>query len=364
MGISKIKNANKLLASYWGYNARGEWTNIRKRFKGGNEGKAAAMAWLVAEQKNKIAPPEMSEDTRLRTIRSAMDFFTNRSHFTARDPRSQRQAIYRLALFVQWCEDNGTPYLAGFTERDAEKFAVFCQKTYKRKGIEGRLSLVYRLFKVEIERFDSSIAKNPFQNVKRTGYDPPLRIEHLSEGEIDKILSCIEPRKQAIITILFESGMRADELQHLRWCDIGTHIDISSRAGTAEMVGWNTKTGEAGGIRITRGMQTALDFLRMRTGRQEYVLLGDRPAHETYLNKMMKRIEKKVRDTYPDMPHFSPHTFRRSVAMYLINQGEQLHIVQRFLRHQKPETTSRSYGRAFLKQLDSSVAILERRKTA
>lgn len=346
-----------LEANYRGYDEKGIYRRFYKQFPRTREGRAQAEAWLVLGQSHKKAPPKKKEsDPKLRTIRSAVEYYISRSHFTSRQSESQKKETANFNRFLAWCDTNGLAFMIQFNQSTAEQYASYCIKNHKRKGIEKKIALAGRVFKVDMLRDDPCVTANPFRNVKKTGYDPPLGIKRLTEDQIARALGVIQPRDAALMMILFESGMRADELQNLRWQEVKPgYIDLSSRESTSGETGFYVKAQEDARIPMTDNMALSFEYLHNLTGNWKYVILGRRAACKSYLNKRMARFEKKVRETHSDIPHFSPHILRHSIAMFLIDNDEKLHKVQRFLRHKSIKTTEKYYGRAFTEHLASSV---------
>ena len=325
----------------------------RRRFPNTKQGNLRAAAWVLATESGE--PAEKKEEREeLRTITEAIDTFTSRTKFTTLAKKTQSQYLYRLNEFSEWAVAKGIYYVYQFTPDVAEKYAQFVINSHERKGIEARIGLVARVFRNEVRR--GELRMDPFYDVKKTGYDPPGEILHLTERQLELLLSKAKPRDAAIAVLLFESGMRVNELQKLTWSQVyDSYIDIRHHDN------FRTKTDEAGTIPITDGMRMALEYFKLANTinnivHGKYVLLGSKPAHDSYIHRRLKRLC----EANPDVPKCTPQMLRSSLAMYLLDKDEQLHKVQRYLRHKSIKTTERHYGRTMIRHLDSAVEKVQR----
>ena len=164
----------------------------------------------------------------------------------------------------------------------------------------------------------------------------------LSFQEIEQILSAIDlstaegVRNRAIIETLYSSGMRVTELTELRISNL--YADI----GFLRVLGKGDKE------RIVPIGRDALKYIKMYTQHVRN-LLEVQPGHEDYvfLNRrgtklsrvMIFNIVKDATARAGVEKNVSPHTFRHSFALHLVEGGANLRAVQDMLGHVSITTT-------------------------
>ena len=164
----------------------------------------------------------------------------------------------------------------------------------------------------------------------------------LSYDEIEQILSAIDlskaegVRNRAIIETLYSSGMRVTELTELRISNL--YADI----GFLRVLGKGDKE------RIVPIGRDALKYIKMYTQHVRNQL-EVQPGHEDYvfLNRggtklsrvMIFNIVKDATARAGVEKNVSPHTFRHSFALHLVEGGANLRAVQDMLGHVSITTT-------------------------
>ncbi len=164
----------------------------------------------------------------------------------------------------------------------------------------------------------------------------------LSYQEIEQILTAIDlsraegVRNRAIIETLYSSGMRVTELTELRLSNL--YADI----GFLRVLGKGDKE------RIVPIGRDALKYIKMYTqhvrnllevqpGNEDYVFLNRRG---TKLSRVMIfNIVKDATAWAGIEKNVSPHTFRHSFALHLVEGGANLRAVQDMLGHVSITTT-------------------------
>lgn len=164
----------------------------------------------------------------------------------------------------------------------------------------------------------------------------------LSYQEIEQILTAIDlstaegVRNRAIIETLYSSGMRVTELTELRLSNL--YADI----GFLRVLGKGDKE------RIVPIGRDALKYIKMYTqhvrnllevqpGNEDYVFLNRRG---TKLSRVMIfNIVKDATARAGVEKNVSPHTFRHSFALHLVEGGANLRAVQDMLGHVSITTT-------------------------
>ena len=145
-------------------------------------------------------------------------------------------------------------------------------------------------------------------------------------------------RHRTVLTLLYDSGCRVQELSDLKICDINT-----VGAATIRLHGKGNKYRT-----ITISKNTA-DLIEAYISRQRRNALADQPLITNRFGKQMTRdgvdyIVKKYADemrkkdpSIPEKPH--PHSFRHSKAMHLLAAGTNIVYIRDFLGHEDISTT-------------------------
>lgn len=156
-----------------------------------------------------------------------------------------------------------------------------------------------------------------------------------------------------MLLILMECGMRVSELCNLK-------KDCLSYDGEGDLFLTRTqsKNKEDNIVPISQELEEVIrkhiEFINQTMG-EEFVFLfptisNNKGKNEfisprgfrAYLAEFSKQAKLKTRDG--QSYHLYPHAFRHTVATQMINRGVPIHFIQRFLGHNSPEITVRTYA--------------------
>jgi site-specific recombinase XerD len=169
---------------------------------------------------------------------------------------------------------------------------------------------------------------------------------HLSREEISIILrlpdsnSKVGKRDKVILSALYASGARAQEL-----CDL-TVGDLrfgSSTAMTLHGKGNKTRT-----IIIPEQcaalIKSYMEYNRLNPSEAHRHLFSSQTnEHMTIscLEAIVKKYVRKAKTLRPDIfkDHYTPHSFRHSIAMHMLESGIPLPVIKTFLGHVSINTT-------------------------
>ncbi len=342
MGINPIPGTKKLVADVRIGPKRQGFKRPRRRkvFPNSEAGRDQATLWIAAQLGRR---PEDPDDFFGRSFDDAYDFYIVRSKFTSLIEHTQSKNRYRLSEFVNFATSRGKLFLHEFSQKDAEAYAAFVMKHYSGKGREARLLLASDFFRVEIDRDGSVLTRNPFRSVKKSGYDTVNDIEYLEEDIVYEILRLAQRREALIIMILYSTGMRVQELEQLLKKNVRPDRTIIERKPTAQGPTWRPKMDKEAVIPHDKTTWNAYQELYNINPAGDWVLCGDRAAGKGYLDAMCKRMRKRFTKEAPHIPHFTPHSFRRSLGTHLAERGVRAEIVQKILRHTDLKTTLKYY---------------------
>lgn len=199
-----------------------------------------------------------------------------------------------------------------------------------------------RLFYSYLQNRDI-VLKNPFLTISLPRKSKKLP-EFFSHEEINSFLNenakrtdHLAKRDQAIMELLFASGLRASEIISLKY----SMIDFDRK--TIRIIGKGRKE------RITHFNDVAKEALNDYTSTLRILLIGDKEDEGyVFLNKSGEKLSERgleyiVADCAKKCSfplHVHPHMFRHSFATELVNNGADLRVVQELLGHESVSTTS------------------------
>lgn len=149
-------------------------------------------------------------------------------------------------------------------------------------------------------------------------------------GQISKVLEMATVREKAMISLLFESGMRLCEFQNIRLED----IDFDSKS--IEIVGKGRKRAR---VFFTEDTKNYLINYINEAGLMYGYLWASRRNNDFPYTKDALRNHMKKPFARAGMERFAPHQLRHSFATDLIENGATIYETQKLLRHSSSSTT-------------------------
>ncbi|QHS22238.1 tyrosine recombinase XerC [Virgibacillus sp. MSP4-1] len=275
-------------------------------------------------------------------------------------------ADYLREVFTEYLqvEKNASPYTVKFYQEDLDTFflfleeegiehvkdvdyaviRVFLTKQYdqklSRRSVSRRLSSL-RTFYRFLER-EEKVDSNPFLQVSQPKVSKPIP-GFLYEEEVEKLFhvndltSPLGQRDQAILELLYATGMRVSECANLKL----THVDFS--IGTVLVRGKGNKERY---IPFGRYAQDALETY-IHDGREKLTNKVNEDSGSIFLNArgttlstrgfrlVLNKMVKNAALTINVHPHKLRHTF----ATHLLNAGADMRSVQELLGHKNLSST-------------------------
>jgi site-specific recombinase XerD len=169
---------------------------------------------------------------------------------------------------------------------------------------------------------------------------------HLSREEMSIILrlpdshSKIGKRDKVILSTLYASGARAQEL-----CDL-TVGDL--RFGTAATMTLHGKGNKMRTIvfpeKCAKLLKSHMEYNRLNdSDTQRHLFSSQTNEHMTIscLEAIVKKYVNKAKALRPDLfrEHYTPHSFRHSIAMHMLESGIPIPVIKTFLGHASIATT-------------------------
>lgn len=155
-------------------------------------------------------------------------------------------------------------------------------------------------------------------------------------------LSDTERRNKVILSFLYGSGARAQELCDLTVNDIrfgkNTSLRLTGKGNKSRVVVIPERCAALLHDHLHR------NHLNERENRGMYVFSSHTHAHMTIscVEAIVSKYVKTAKAQYPDLFHekrYSPHSFRHSIAVHMLESGVPLPVIKVFLGHSSIETT-------------------------
>lgn len=246
-----------------------------------------------------------------------------------------------LHLFLQFLESEG---IKEITEVDQITVRVFLTKLYDRKlsrrSVSRKLSCLRTFYKY-LER-DYVIERNPFIHIPLPKQDEPiptfLYMEELSElFEVSDISTPIGQRDQALLEVLYATGIRVSECQSLQLQNIDFSVGILSVIGKGRKERYIPFGQYAQDALTTYIKDGRNELINKATTKTDTVFLNARgsPITTRGIHYVLAQMIKKTSLTTNVHPHKLRHTF----ATHLLNEGADLRSVQELLGHENLSST-------------------------
>ena len=241
-------------------------------------------------------------------------------------------------------------------QKDLFGFIIWLQEQtgISRRTQARKISAVKALYQY-LERTDQ-IEKNLIRKTRAPRYKRglpkpirPIELEELLEGETEQKKK-IQVRDQALMELLYSSGMRISEALSLRVSDLcdesgGVHSEC-------RVIGKGKKE------RIVFIGSRAKEVLKQYIAVYRSKLHNEGPLFLNYNGRPLTRqgavyILKQRRISRNIDQNVTPHSFRHSFATDMLNEGADIRMVQEMLGHTSVSTTQ-NYTRVALDRLKNT----------
>ena len=245
-----------------------------------------------------------------------------------------------LNLFHQFLQQEGIQSVHDIDHRVVRVFlTTLYDRKLSRRSVSRTISCLKSYFKF-LER-EHVVHNNPFMSITLPRADKPIP-GFLYEEELEKLFSAndlstpLGQRDQAIIEVLYGTGIRVSECQSLEIDDINFSI------GSMFIMGKGRKE------RYVLFGQFAEDALQsyINDGRNK-LLKSQQRTQTLFLNargeplttKGIRFILKKMVERAALTVHVHPHKLRHTFATHLLNEGADMRTVQELLGHENLSST-------------------------
>ncbi|XGA08580.1 MAG: tyrosine recombinase [Wolbachia endosymbiont of Xenopsylla cheopis] len=250
---------------------------------------------------------------------------------------------YRLDLLglIDFLSAKNISLVQANTENLRAYISFLRKQGYKISSVQRKISSIKHFYFFLLS--DEVINYNPTIKLIVPKSHRPLP-KYLSISEVDKLLtSSYNTRLNAVVNVLYSSGMRISELINIKLDEILAAINNSEKCSYIIIKGKGEKE------RLVLLNETAInsinEYLTIRekfiTNNQEskWLFPGDKfdnPITRQRIGQLLKDLARKC-DI--DEKKVSPHVIRHSFATHLLNNGADIIFIQKMLGHSSISTT-------------------------
>ena len=176
------------------------------------------------------------------------------------------------------------------------------------------------------------INKNPAINITPIKYERKHK-KPMSQLDLEKVRNaCETKREKAIVEMLYSTGCRVSELEHLNISDINfeTKEVMLFGKGNKHRVSYLNAKAEI----------SLRNYLKERTDNDEALFVYNKKPYSRLKKSGIELIIKNIvnRTNGVDV-HVTPHVFRHTTATHSLNHGMNVVEVSKLLGHESIETT-------------------------
>jgi len=240
---------------------------------------------------------------------------------------------------------------------DIENFKSIFLKTTTPKTVNKVLKYIKAMFNRALDW--NYLTINPAQRVKLIKV-PKSNLPHcLTIKEIKELLEKCPPWFYPIIYTFLSTGMRRNELIHLRWCDIDLrnhliHINnqdtFHTKSFLPRTIGLKQKLYEIFQNILSNNNEK---FKRENENSEDQLVFISSEEGLAYTSSVLQKTWMKVRKELG--VNYRLHDFRHTFCSYLILRGVDIKTVQMLMGHSDVRTTMQIYSHVQTVHLQKAV---------
>lgn len=247
-----------------------------------------------------------------------------------------------LLQFLDFAEEHALASLGDMGAAQGRRFIMHLEQTHgnTHRSVNRKISALRSFWKYL--QFSGHTDNNPWRKLSLAKFGQALP-SFLSTEEINSLLnhnftdSKYGIRDQAIVELLFATGIRVSELHDIKIADIEfekNEILVTGKGSKERIVilGKNAKK-----VLIT--YLTTLRTELIRTGKTKTPFLFLNYKGQPLTQRSVQRIIKSLALACGITKDITPHTLRHTFATELLNGGADLRAVQELLGHSSLSTT-------------------------
>ena len=266
-----------------------------------------------------------------------IEAFLRFSEAADRSPATIKAYHYFLGDFVRFMNSLGAKMPSDVKEEHVVEYVI-----HKRKTCNGvSINTCYKHIRAWFNWMEARklIKKSPLAALK-TPTLPRTVIKPLTTEQLQSMLACCTPyfngiRNKALILLIYDSGLRRNEVTNIRL------EDIDLKRGAIKVMGKGARERYVAMGQATR--QAIMDYLYLREDSLPWLFvtqLKDRPS-QLLPNSITQAIQTIMSRAGITGVKQGPHTLRHSFATAAIRNNANLFYVQSLLGHSKLDMTRR-----------------------
>lgn len=245
---------------------------------------------------------------------------------------------YEITKFLEFLDNNNLDYKKVDSNIIRRYLKYLDEQKYKKNSISKNLSALRSYYKFLNE--EKIILNNPFKIISNPKKDKKLP-DFLNYEEINKIFDSIDIstplglRNRCIIEILYDTGIRVNELVNLKMKDIdfvNKTINIYGKGKKERIVYYGDYLKEILNKYINDSRKILLDKKN-----SEYLILNNNG--EKITTRGVEYVVDKIVNESCIKHKISPHVLRHTFATHMLNGGSDIKTIQQLLGHESLSTT-------------------------
>lgn len=220
----------------------------------------------------------------------------------------------------------------GVTANDIRVYLYQYQKSHNvsNRTLDCRRTIICTYFNwMAAEEY---ICSNPAVKIQPIKYERRHK-KAMSQIDLEKIRSvCKTKREKAIVEVLYSTGCRVSELEHL---------DISNvNFETKEVILYGKGNKHRTSYLNAKAEIALKEYLSIRTDKNKALFVYERKPHNRLKKPGIELVIKNIMSRITDATvHVTPHVFRHTTATTAIDRGMGIVDVSKLLGHERVETT-------------------------
>lgn len=244
---------------------------------------------------------------------------------------TRKQYVNSLRMFQTWCEGEGISLLTDVTTTVIRRYLVDLASRINAHGdplsaeyVHGLARAVRRLFAFAVE--DELITETPFKRIKMPRLPERVLID-LSPAEVEAVLrACKYRRDKAIVSLMVDTGIRANELCALNVEDADLDDGaILVRKGKGQKERW---------LFAGKRARTALRLYMLERGlaRPSAPLFASQKGARRLITNSIVQLFRRLQRT-SGVHHATAHALRRTFAIACLRSGMDIHSLRLLMGH-------------------------------
>ena len=241
-----------------------------------------------------------------------------------------------IGYFNYLNQNNLDPSKSIKPEHIRKMLSFLIEKGFSKLSISRKISAIKSYINY-LEKFNYS-ADNYSELItipKKTRNLPKV----MTEKEINQLIKHVEInikknfRDDALIELLYSTGLRVSEIANLKMGDIDfekSEIKILGKGNKQRVVIFNNKSKE----KIIKYLKNDKRFISLKTE-----ALFQNKFKKALSPRSIQRLLKKYLNFSGINSKYSTHTLRHTFATHLLEGGADIKVIQQLLGHSSPETT-------------------------